>query len=57
MSIEEVIDELQEHHGAVIEKMIFRYSVKIWDRTIDEYIYLELTESELINLYDEYFKK
>jgi hypothetical protein len=57
MSIEEVIDELQEHHGAVIEKMIFRYSVKIWDRTIDEYLYLELTESELINLYDEYFKK
>ena len=52
MTIEQVIDELQEHHGAVITKGYIHYDVKIWDRTTGVHLDLELTESELIDFYD-----
>ena len=55
MNIEEIIDELVEHHGATITKGSAHYSVTLWDRTIDAYQELELTEGELIDLYNEYF--
>lgn len=56
MTIIEVVDELQEKHGATITKGNYYYNVRIWDRTVDVYQYLELTENELIELYEEYFK-
>jgi hypothetical protein len=46
---------LVEHHGATITKGSAHYSVTLWDRTIDAYQELELTEGELIDLYNEYF--
>jgi hypothetical protein len=54
-TIEEVIDELQEHHGAVIAKGYIHYNVKIWDQGMDTPLELELTESELIDLYTNYY--
>jgi len=55
MTVTEIIDELVEHHGATITKGNAHYSVTLWDRTIDAYQELELTEGELIELYNEYF--
>ena len=55
MNIEEIIDELQENHDAVIVKGDFYYSVTIWDSGEGCYQDLELTEDELIDLYNEYF--
>ena len=55
MNIEEIIDELQENHDAVIVKGDFYYSVTIWDSGAGCYQDLELTEDELIDLYNEYF--
>ena len=55
MTIEEIIDELQENHDAVIVKGDFYYSVTIWDSGEGCYQELELTEDELIDLYNEYF--
>lgn len=55
MTIEEIIDELQENHDAVIVKGDFYYSVTIWDSGAGCYQDLELTEDELIDLYNEYF--
>jgi hypothetical protein len=57
MTLEEILDELQEHHGATISKGAIHYSVTLWDCTIDAYQDLELTEDELIDLYEEYFKQ
>lgn len=55
MTVEEIIDELVEHHGATITKGSAHYNVSLWDRTIDAHQELELTEGELIALYNEYF--
>ena len=55
MTIEEIIDELQENHDAVIVKGDFYYSVTIWDSGAGCYQDLELTEDELIDLHNEYF--
>ena len=55
MTIEEIIDELQENHDAVIVKGDFYYSVTIWDSGAGCYQDLELTEDELIDLYEEYY--
>jgi len=55
MSIEEIITELQENHDAEIVKGHAHYSVTIWDSGEGCYQDLELTEGELIDLYDEYF--
>lgn len=56
MIIERIIEELQEQHGATITKGNYYYNVRIWDRTMDVYQYLELTDNELIELYETYFK-
>ena len=55
MTVEEIIDELVEHHGATITKGSAHYSVSIWDHRISVQQELELTEGELIALYNEYF--
>ncbi len=55
MNIEEIITELQDNHDAVIVKGDFYYSVTIWDSKEGCYQDLELTEDELIDLYNEYF--
>ena len=55
MTIEQVIDELQEHHGAIITKGYIHYDVKIRDRTTGVHLDLELTESELIDFYTNYY--
>ena len=55
MTVEEIIDELVEHHGAIITKGSAHYSVSIWDHRISVQQELELTEGELIALYNEYF--
>lgn len=55
MTIEEIIDTLQEKHGATITKGVVYYNVHIWDNSVDAYQDLDLTESELIDLYETYF--
>ncbi len=55
MNIEEIIEELVVCHGAVIAKGHTHYNVSIWDSTISAQQELELTEEELIDLYNEYF--
>lgn len=58
MNIEEIIDELREKHdAALIVKGHAHYSVTIWDSKAGCYQDLELTEDELIDLYNEYFNK
>jgi len=51
-TIEEVIDKLQEHHGAVITKGYIHYAVELNNYNASLVEYLELTESELIDLYE-----
>jgi hypothetical protein len=51
-TIEEVIDALQEHHGAVITKGYIHYAVELNNYNASLVEYLELTESELIDLYE-----
>jgi len=55
MSIEEIIQELEQEHDAEITKGEIHYSVTIWDAGEGCYQDLELTESELEDLYNEYF--
>lgn len=55
MTVEEIIAELQDAHGAVITRGVIHYNVSIWDHTIDAHQELELTEDELIDLYNEYY--
>ena len=56
MTIEEIIDDLRENHdAALIVKGDFYYSVTIWDSGAGCYQDLELTEDELIDLYEEYY--
>jgi len=55
MTINRIIAELQDAHGAVITKGITHYNVTIWDHTINAMQELELTENELIDLYTEYY--
>ena len=56
MNIEEIIDDLRENHdAALIVKGDFYYSVTIWDSGAGCYQDLELTEDELIDLYEEYY--
>ena len=56
MTVEEIIDDLRENHdAALIVKGDFYYSVTIWDSGAGCYQDLELTEDELIDLYNEYF--
>ena len=55
MTVEEIIEELQVCHGAVIVKEHIYYNVSIWDHRISVQQELELTEDELIALYNEYF--
>ena len=55
MTIEEIIDTLQEKHNATITKGAVYYNVQIWDNSVGAYQDLELTESELIDLYETYF--
>ena len=55
MNIEEIIDELRENHdAALIVKGHSHYNVTIWDSKAGCYQDLELTEGELIDLYNEY---
>jgi len=55
MTIEEIIDVLCEKHNAEITKGAIHYSVTIWDAVEGCYQDLELTEDELIGLYEEYY--
>ena len=55
MTVEEIIEELQVCHGAQIAKGHTHYNVSIWDHRISVQQELELTEGELIDLYNEYF--
>jgi hypothetical protein len=55
MNIEEIIEELVVCHGAVIAKEHMHYNVSIWDHRVSVQQELELTEGELIDLYNEYF--
>ena len=55
MKIEEIIKELVVCHGAVIAKGHIHYNVSIWDHRVSVQQELELTEGELIDLYNEYF--
>ena len=56
MTIEEIIDDLRENHdAALIVKGDFYYTVTIWDSGAGCYQDLELTENELIDLYEEYY--
>lgn len=56
MTIEEIIDDLRENHdAALIVKGHTHYSVTIWDSGEGCYQDLELTENELIDLYEEYY--
>ena len=55
MTVEEIIDVLVEEHNAEITKGEIHYSVTIWDETESCYQDLELTEDELVDLYETYF--
>ncbi len=55
ITIEQIIEELQDVYGAVIKKGSCHYSVTIWDYSINGYQELELLENELIELYEEYY--
>ena len=56
MTIEEIIDDLRENHdAALIVKGDFYYTVTIWDSGAGCYQDLELSENELIDLYEEYY--
>lgn len=55
MTVEEIVDVLVEEHNAEITKGEFYYSVTIWDAMAGCYQDLELTEDELVDLYETYF--
>lgn len=55
ITIEQIIEELEDIYGAVIKKESCHYSVTIWDYSINGYQELELLENELIELYEEYY--
>jgi len=52
MNIEELIDKLRKNYDAVIVKGYAHYSVTIWDAGEGNYQELELTEGDLIDLYN-----